>query len=287
MLRIVAIDLALVFGLPLTVGAAGLQDAVATPAERYKALVKEYQRAAGGGAKSDQERKQLIERLDKQRPGLAARFLTLAEQNPKHPIAVDALIQAIWMVNNNAFPAGDGPGMRAMAILRRDHLQSDKIGPICQRLNAGFRSEHEAFLRAVLEHSPHQDVRALACLSLGQFLHNRLQRLDEIKERPEVARAHVKVFGQAFVASLQRQDRAAIAREIEALFEQAAGKYRAAKIPYAGTVGARAQAELFEFRHLLVGKQAPDIAGQDQDGRRFKLSDYRGKVVLLDFWNRY
>lgn len=32
------------------------------------------------------------------------------------------------------------------------------------------------------------------------------------------------------------------------------------------------------------GKRAPDITGEDADGVRFKLSDYQGKVVLLDFW---
>jgi cytochrome oxidase Cu insertion factor (SCO1/SenC/PrrC family) len=31
-------------------------------------------------------------------------------------------------------------------------------------------------------------------------------------------------------------------------------------------------------------KPAPDIVATDQDGKEFKLSDYRGKVVLLDFW---
>lgn len=34
---------------------------------------------------------------------------------------------------------------------------------------------------------------------------------------------------------------------------------------------------------LTIGKTAPDIAGGDLDGVRFKLSDYRGKVVLLVF----
>jgi len=42
---------------------------------------------------------------------------------------------------------------------------------------------------------------------------------------------------------------------------------------------------LFSIRDLAVGRQAPDIEGKDQDGKRFKLSDYRGKVVLLYFWN--
>jgi thiol-disulfide isomerase/thioredoxin len=29
---------------------------------------------------------------------------------------------------------------------------------------------------------------------------------------------------------------------------------------------------------------APEIEGEDLEGRKFKLSDYRGKVVVLDFW---
>jgi serine/threonine protein kinase len=33
-----------------------------------------------------------------------------------------------------------------------------------------------------------------------------------------------------------------------------------------------------------VGQQAPEIASEDLDGVEFLLSDYRGKVVLLDFW---
>jgi hypothetical protein len=35
---------------------------------------------------------------------------------------------------------------------------------------------------------------------------------------------------------------------------------------------------------VRVGLAAPEIAGQDLDGVSFKLSDYRGKVVMLDFW---
>jgi peroxiredoxin len=38
---------------------------------------------------------------------------------------------------------------------------------------------------------------------------------------------------------------------------------------------------------LAVGKVAPEIEGEDQDGRRFRLSDYRGKVLLIDFWSEY
>lgn len=36
-----------------------------------------------------------------------------------------------------------------------------------------------------------------------------------------------------------------------------------------------------------IGNLAPDIEGEDTDGRPFKLSDYRGKVVVLDFWGHW
>jgi hypothetical protein len=35
---------------------------------------------------------------------------------------------------------------------------------------------------------------------------------------------------------------------------------------------------------LPVGIPAPEIEGRDIDGQWFKLSDYRGKVVVLDCW---
>jgi hypothetical protein len=36
-----------------------------------------------------------------------------------------------------------------------------------------------------------------------------------------------------------------------------------------------------------VGIPAPQIEGEDIDGQRFKLSDYRGKVVMLNFWGHW
>lgn len=35
---------------------------------------------------------------------------------------------------------------------------------------------------------------------------------------------------------------------------------------------------------LEVGNLAPEIEGVELGGTTMKLSDYRGKVVLLDFW---
>ena len=44
------------------------------------------------------------------------------------------------------------------------------------------------------------------------------------------------------------------------------------------------ESELFIAENLSIGSAAPDIVGKDHEGKEFKLSDYRGQVVLLDFW---
>mgnify|MGYP001313105101 CR=1 FL=1 len=46
----------------------------------------------------------------------------------------------------------------------------------------------------------------------------------------------------------------------------------------------RAEGALYEAEHLQIGQVAGEIEGEDQEGVKFKLSDYRGKVVVLDFW---
>ena len=45
-----------------------------------------------------------------------------------------------------------------------------------------------------------------------------------------------------------------------------------------------AKRELFLLENLSPGLEAPDIVGADLDGKELKLSDYRGKVVLVSFW---
>jgi len=35
---------------------------------------------------------------------------------------------------------------------------------------------------------------------------------------------------------------------------------------------------------LSTGNIAPDFSFKDLDGKSYKLSDFRGKIVLLDFW---
>src|SRR5262249_10860686 len=144
-------------------------------------------------------------------------------------------------------------------ILERDHIRSDKLGPLCQRISYGFCTEYETFLRAILAKNPHRNIQATACLSLGHFLNNRLQRLDLCREQPELAREFANLYGKEYLAELLRQDRSRALKDVEAVFEQAAEKYGDVKLSSSDTVADRARGELFEIRNLSVGKEAPDI----------------------------
>jgi hypothetical protein len=244
-----------------------------TPADQYHALMEGFHAAARAFsvAQTDDERGAAAAQAE----ALPPRLLELAEAHPDDPIALDALVQAV------------SQEARAIAILTRDHLRSDRLAEACRRMSYGFRGECETFLRTVLDVNPHRDVQAHACLRLAQFLNGRLNRLDLLDVRPEMAARYEALFGAEHLAALRRRDRGEAIHEIEALFERAANDYGDVPVPYAGTVGDVAQAELFAVRHLAVGRQAQEIEGQDQHGEPLKLSDYRGKVVLLYFWSEY
>jgi hypothetical protein len=47
---------------------------------------------------------------------------------------------------------------------------------------------------------------------------------------------------------------------------------------------AKARQEIGYLEKFAVGSVAPEIEGVDMDSVAFRLADYRGKVVLLDFW---
>ena len=274
--------------LVLSLSMAAAQDKPVAPAEQYRALLKEFGEAAQANwkAATDEERKRATARVEP----LPLKLLELAEKNPNEPWTLDALTHVItqeyWLDNYSSHPGWgkDSRQARAIAILLRDHVRSDKLGETCKRVQFGFRKECETFLRTVLEKNPHKDVLGQACLSLALFLNGRLNRLDLLKDQPVVNRRYEGLYGQDYLDTLRRQDRAKAVAEVEAVFEQAIEKYGDVNLPFGGTVGDNAKMELFAIRHLAVGKAAPDIEAPDQNGLRFKLSDYRGKVVLLYLW---
>jgi hypothetical protein len=66
----------------------------------------------------------------------------------------------------------------------------------------------------------------------------------------------------------------------------ATGVYHVLKAPNPAAVAQKGTAPAAGVG-VNVGQPAREIEGQDVDGVPFKLSDYRGKVVLLDFWGHW
>jgi hypothetical protein len=278
-------------GVAWSSGEAQTETQPTTPATQHQAILKEFSAAARvlWEEPTDQQRQDAAARAEK----LPAKLLELAQNHPKDAVALEALIQVVtieyWLNIYTSHPGWgkDSQQAKAIALMLRDHLDSDKLGEACKRVQSGFRQECETFLRTVLEKSPHREVQGAACLRLAQFLSSRLERLDLLKDQPELTRRYEDLYGKDYLDALRQQDRAKVIKDAEKFYEQARDKYHDVKLPYDEMVGETATTELFEIQHLAVGQQPQDIAGVDQDGQQFKVSDYRGKVVLLYFWSEF
>jgi hypothetical protein len=223
----------------------------ATPAEQVKALTQEYNKRYNEflhvyrTAKTNEERRKAIqEKLPKVRE-YTRKLLKIAEEHPKTPAAVDALV---WVAVKTPY-APDGT--EAQNILLKDHIKSPKLTRFVAMIPSSRIPDKVKTLKRIIEENPHNQVKGQATFALGQLYMN------------------------------QKKEKAA-----EKAFEDVVKNYGA--LPGGrGSLGAMARTNLFEIRHLSVGKVAPNIVGTDEDGKKFQLSDYRGKVVLLDFWGEW
>jgi hypothetical protein len=269
------------------------------PGEQVQALTRQYDEAMAAfrkryeAAKTDEERQKLIE-LVPEADDYAPLFLQIAERQPRDPAAVDALL---WIVRNTrALPGkADTPYAKARAVLIRDQVKHAKIGLFCLALRYEVMdAEALAFVRQVRERNPDKQAQAQAGYALARLLLRRgefaafLQKQADAKQTASFS----KSYGEEAIADLKRCDPEALKKEAETLFESILkDKAQAATVIPRGTakvtVGELADRELFAMQHLLPGKPAPEITGEDIDGKPLKLSDYRGRVVLLDFWGHW
>jgi hypothetical protein len=258
-----------------------------TPAQQYQALEKEYDTAqmafdkAYKEAKTAQDKQKVVQEKYPRPDKFAPRFLELAEKNPKDPAAVDALA---WVITH---VAGD-QRTKAIKILLHDHVQSEKMATVCPTLGFARDKDSQELLKTVLEKSKHHPSQAQACLALAQQAENRVRLAQQLKEQPQLAKRYESVMGKETVEELVTAGPEKLSKEAEALYDRVSKDFADVPDPKGGTVGDVAKEKLDALRHpIVVGKPAPEIEGEDIDGKKFKLSDYRGKVVMLDFWGHW
>ena len=156
-------------------------------------------------------------------------------------------------------------------LVLKEHLADGGMGRLCFDLR--FRSTESwarQLLEAAAEKHPQKEVRGQALYALGVY--HRYRALP---------------FGE----KLSEGEEAKRLAEAARYFAEVTKDYAAVTTPDdKAKLGDKAASELVRIKNLpnlKVGKTAPDIVGEDLDGKKFSLRDYRGKVVLLDFWGHW
>ena len=239
------------------------------------------------GAKTEQEQREAYLAVGRLEWSFAPRFLQLAKKYPREPVAVDALA---GLVANPFTPPESNP---AADILIRDHLSSEQLIPILYQLvttlNPPPASAAERLLRAAVENAPTAAVRGVACIKLADLLRFRADALrkmqgpepDPFAKLEELARS-----GGRELPAPSHDDPDALTQEAARFYDRVVEHY--ADIPGRhGRLGDTAVKVLFQLRELAVGKPAPEIEGPDVNGKNFRLSDYRGKIVVVSFSSKW
>jgi len=231
-------------------------------------------------AKDDETRSELL----KNRPraeGLAEELFQLVKEVNDPAGAFDAL-QFIAIKCRT----GDSQ-KKAVEILARDHVKNPKVGDLIPTFAYIQNFTADKFLEDVREKHPNRDVRGNACFYLGFRLKSRAATIVRLTtERKEQLESWRQFYGEEYVDAMLDMKPDDLLEKAAAYFEEVTEKYA----DVAGRrrpLGVSAARQLFEMRHLTIGKVAPEIEGEDIDGKRFKLSEYRGQVVVLDFWGHW
>jgi hypothetical protein len=249
----------------------------------YQAAEQEFLRDVGLASPGDQAK------MLEQHPlySFTGRFLEFAEKYPKDPTAVDALL---W-VGTRARPQHPRLAKSwetALDTLEQNHVQSDKLDSLVGNLLQSESPKGETLLRAILKNNPHRKLQGQACLALAQLMNRYASyaRFFKSKEGENQIEQFKRSLGKEVTRRLREADADQLSNEAEQLLERILKEYSELEHPR-GTLAKAAKSELFELRHLAIGKVAPEIEGQDIDGVWFKLSEYRGKVVVLHFWGHW
>jgi hypothetical protein len=261
--------------------------------ERLTAVKSEFEAAMNAyyepfrQAKTDEERQKISETTKAPDPApYRARARALVDEDATDAVAFDALSFLIAEI-----PAEKEEDVaRDIALLGSHHFGSEKMLEALPMLQYSNAPASRALLERLAKESPHRTVRGRGWMALAEALKGDLTKRAQLADMPEGEKSKwfiEYVGGQPEVDRLLALDSAQVDARVLQLYETVARDYADVPAARKGVLGDQAKASIHEMKDLVVGKTAPDIAGEDTAGVAFKLSDYRGKVVLLDFWGNW
>jgi thiol-disulfide isomerase/thioredoxin len=196
----------------------------------------------------------------------AASVTPLIEANPTEHATLDLILAM-----NEIHHVDD----RLVLLLREHHFTSPKVLRLLNSFSQDSPGARRSFAEEVAEKHADRAVRGKASLALGRM--DRIYLIDGLKDRP------------SFGGRLGTPDELRIrAREY---LERVVKNYADVPSDDEGEMlGELAQDELAgldNIGRLEIGKVAPDIVGQDLDGKPLKWTANSGKVTLLVFWGSW
>ncbi len=217
---------------------------------------------------------------------LAHRALVLAKAFARAPEAPEALVCLLRDLGGYHFGI-DAERDAAYDLLAAHYLDSDVILPVVRMADwdACITTHAEPFLRAAAGKSPNLKVKALACFTLGR-LHDELLEAIRDLEHPNRLKVMEKSLGPENIRRLRTLNTGELRREAEALYQRTIKEF--ANVRPMGKdfppLGEQADGALFHLRNLGIGRTVPEIEGEDIEGKPMRLSEFRGKVVVISFW---
>lgn len=185
-----------------------------------------------------------------------------------------------WLVETDK-PAGSA---RAYGMLFEHFPDDGRVTALMGRLRP-----HPAVLDVLRRANKNESVtiRAHSTYNLAKLLGDVptiAARLEGMSD--DDVKGYTAFYGEEAIAYSRTSDADKLREEAEQLLNKViADEELSAVVLYRDrTIGKLAAGDLFEMKNLREGLVAPEIEGEDIDGVQFKLSDYRGKVVFLDFW---
>jgi thiol-disulfide isomerase/thioredoxin len=177
-------------------------------------------------------------------------------------------------------------GRTAFDLLTQHHIVHPEAIKAVSRLSISADPRAKSLLQAQLASADlPQDLAWRVKLSMARLLQTEAAMASRLATGSEEECAPmIKHLGTERVAELRQADASALEEEAVGLFGEIERDYPEREVIPGVTAGEIAKSSVFEMTNLRVGKLAPDIVGEDLSGEALKLSDYRGKVVLLSFW---
>ena len=237
--------------------------------------------AAESEAQREKAIAEYMQKLDREGGPLLDRALALVQPAATDPAAAEALA---WIVES---APGSESAAKAADLLERHHLTNEATLNLASRFDSAPMSWTESLLTKLSKAPLPEKSRARALLSLAKCVQSKakIPAIFAQLEKPMFELMKLR-FGEQYVAKLQSGDADQLEKRAIAMFQEVAGKF--GEVEYGDkTIADVAEAAIYEIENLSLSKAAPEIEGEDIDGVAFRLSDYRGKVVLLDFWGHW